>query len=75
MARPLDRNLQARILQAVRDFHREKGYSPSMADLKEMVGVSSKNVIRDYLLILQGEGSITLQPGIPRSIALGRKKD
>ena len=70
MARPLDRNLQGRILQAVRKFHRENGYSPSMADIKRMAKVSSKNVVRYHLLILQEEGFITLQPGIPRSIAL-----
>lgn len=58
------------ILQFIRDFVEEKGYSPTVRDIAKGCGISSPSAIQYHLDILKQEGYIRREPEVFRSIGL-----
>jgi repressor LexA len=59
-----------RVLQFIRSFLAEKGYSPSVADIVAGCGLSSPNLAQYHLNVLECEGVLRRTPGVFRSIQL-----
>lgn len=57
------------ILVFLRDYARDHGYSPSMQEIGDGIGVH-KNGARHHLLKLQSEGLVEMTEGSYRSIRL-----
>lgn len=58
------------ILQFIRDFVEEKGYSPTVRDIAKGCGISSPSAVQYHLGILKKEGHIRREPEIFRGIGL-----
>lgn len=58
------------ILAFIRSFLAENGYSPSISEIGEAVGVSSPNSVRSHLARMKEEGLIDMTPRIARSIRI-----
>ncbi len=63
-----DRHFAA--LRFIRDFYRERHYSPNMREIGRAIGVDSTSLIQFYLAGLEDAGLITRAPKIARSIVL-----
>ena len=50
------------------DYRKHNGYSPSMREIGEFIGIGSTSLISYYLDRLEMLGKITRNPKIPRSI-------
>ncbi len=59
-----------RVLQFVRSFIADKGYSPSVSDIVEGCGLSSPNLAQYHLNVLEREGVLRRTPGVFRSIQI-----
>jgi repressor LexA len=66
---------QARILEVIRDFTRERGYPPSVREIGERVGLSSSSTVQSHLKSLEKRGLIHRDPTKPRALVTGRKHD
>lgn len=64
-------NNRFEVLEAIRRFKSDHGYSPSMRDLMEMTGISSLSVVKYYLDQLEMDGLIRRDRNIARSIEIG----
>lgn len=58
---------QQTILQYIRDYTAECGYSPSLRDIAAWFGITPAGVV-DQLKALERKGFLLREPGIPRSI-------
>lgn len=58
------------ILQFIRDFVEEKGYSPTVRDIAKGCGISSPSAVQYHLNILKQEGHIRREPQVFRGIGL-----
>jgi SOS-response transcriptional repressor LexA len=56
------------VLDAIRTYKNDHGFSPSMRNLMTMTGISSTSVVDYYLGLLEDEGLIRRSTGISRSI-------
>lgn len=56
------------IVAFVRSFTKQNGYSPSVQEITEAVGLASGSTTRYHLELLAMEGRITMVPTINRSI-------
>lgn len=54
----------------IKEFWLEHGYSPSIIEIGEAVGILSPNAVRAHLQRMASEGIIRMDPGVPRSIRL-----
>jgi len=61
---------QQRILDFMRRFGEENGYSPSLRDIMAGCGISSTSVASYNLNALEGEGYLRRRPGLSRGIRL-----
>ncbi len=59
-----------KVLQFVRSFIADKGYSPSVSNIVEGCGLSSPNLAQYHLNVLEREGVLRRTPGVFRSIQL-----
>jgi repressor LexA len=66
---PLTLNQEA-ILDYIESFKLERGYSPSVADIKGFLGVESTFGVRKQLDSMQTKGYIKRDPMIARSIVV-----
>lgn len=64
---------RARVLSYIRGFIKNHGYSPSMKQIGDGVGLASLSSVTHQLERLEDEGMIQRQPGIPRSIVVVTK--
>jgi repressor LexA len=62
-----------RVLQFIRSFMAEKGYSPSVGDIVTGCGLSSPNLAQYHLNVLEREGVVRRAPGVFRSIQIVQK--
>lgn len=46
------------------------GYSPTIAEIGEAVGISSPNAVRNHLYRMRDEGRISITPKVARSIVV-----
>ena len=61
---------QWRILTAIQRYIAQHGMSPSIRDISAGAGISSTAVVHHHLNILEGDGLISRQQGIDRTIVL-----
>lgn len=58
------------ILQFIRDFFEDKGYTPTVRDIVKGCGISSSSVVQYHLNVLEKQGHIRRDPEVFRSIRL-----
>jgi len=63
------------ILDFITAFIEGKGYAPSVRDIAKGCGISSSSVAQYHLNVLERDGYIYRDRGIPRSIRLTRLND
>ena len=73
MARGAGNATRGRVLEFIRSFVAEKGYSPSVADIVAGCGLSSPNLAQYHLNVLEREGMLRRTPGVFRSIQIVQK--
>ena len=62
--------LQARVKAFVSDFIRDEGFSPSLQEIADGLGLNSRSGVRAVILRLRDEGHVTFLPGHPRSLQI-----
>lgn len=62
--------VRQRILEFVRKYISERGYSPTVREIGKAVGLSSTATVHKHLTILSQEGRISWIPDAPRTIHL-----
>ena len=70
MTRKESNRTRDRILEFIRSFIAEKGYSPSVSDIVDGCKLSSPNLAQYHLNVLEREGVLKRTPGVFRSIQL-----
>jgi repressor LexA len=60
---------QAEIRRFIGDYHQEKGYSPTLREISEGVGLSISTIV-EHVKAMRAKGAIAWEPGSPRSIHL-----
>lgn len=65
-------NRQQLVLDELLAFQREKGFSPTAAELAQRLGFRSPNAAADHLRALHKKGVISITPGVSRGIAITR---
>lgn len=68
MSRPTIR--QTDLLEAIRCYQAERGYSPTVRELCEILGVASTSTVHWHLANLQERGLVTWEPGLTRTLRL-----
>lgn len=58
------------IMRFVKKYMAKHGYSPSISEIGEAVGVSSPNAVRNHLHKLRDDGRIDITPRVARSIRI-----
>jgi len=61
---------QQRILQAIADFAKRRGYAPSLREIGEAAELASTSSVSYQLSVLQRKGYLRRVPGRPRAIEL-----
>lgn len=59
---------QRRVLNSLAAFWQERGYGPSLDDLRVRMGFEAKNGVRCHLEALRRKGWVTWEPGKPRTL-------
>jgi repressor LexA len=59
---------QRELLAALQRLHRLHGYSPSMRELGDAVGVASTSTVHHHVTILAQRGLVERQPGTHRTL-------
>ena len=67
--RELTRN-QAIVLDNIKEFIVDHGYSPTCSELQKIMGFASGNSITGYLIAIESKGHIKRTPKIARSIVV-----
>lgn len=61
------------IITAIKTYIDTHGYSPTVRELGEMVGLKSSSTIHRNLEVLKSEGKISWNPTMPRTIQVLKK--
>jgi repressor LexA len=61
---------QQRILQAIAEFARRRGYSPTLQEIGDAAGLASVSSVSYQLSVLQRRGYLRRDPGRPRTVEL-----
>lgn len=61
-------NRQSEVLKCISDFIKEKGYSPCIRELGELLGLSSTSTVHKHLQTLVDKGYITYVSNMSRTI-------
>ncbi len=64
---------RVRVLEFIKSFMAEKGYSPSVGDIVTGCSLSSPNLAQYHLNVLEREGLVRRTPGVFRSIQIVQK--
>lgn len=67
-------SIRAEILSAIKLYYDKYGFSLSVRELGDMVGLKSTSTVHRNLEVLKQEGKINWNPLMPRSIVL-KKED
>lgn len=65
---------QEKVLMMIRRCYLENGYAPSLGELQELLGISSKRGVVNHLIALEKKGYI-LRTGEPRGIHIVEEDD
>jgi repressor LexA len=63
---------QRKILQAIRDSIEQRGYPPSLREIRDAVGLDSISAVSYQLSVLEAKGVLRRDPGLPRAIEILR---
>lgn len=72
-SRPMNSTLtkkQSGFLTFLKEYFQERGYPPTVREIMDGLGLSSTNVVRKYLKILERKGYIKRQFNSPRAIEI-----
>ena len=58
------------ILDFIIQFITENGYSPSVREIKDAIGIGSMNTLHSHLKTLESQGKIKMKPGQSRTISV-----
>lgn len=61
-------NSREKIIRFLKAFMKENGYSPTVREICQGVGLSSSSTVYKHLEILKDKGIITWNPSIARTI-------
>ena len=75
MARIIENDRTHRILKFIDNFISEHGYSPTIREIGQAVGLRSNSTTAGYLDRMQKAGLISSSPGSARSIRIVRKEE
>ncbi|QUH21630.1 helix-turn-helix domain-containing protein [Alkaliphilus sp. B6464] len=64
---------QMEILKAIHQYMQANSISPTVRNIRDLVGVKSSSTVHGHLTALEHEGYITKVEGSPRSIAVTKK--
>lgn len=64
------RDCHIKVYKAIREFYKEKGYSPCVRELQQMCGYSSASTVHMHLKTLKKEGYIEKEPNRSRTIKI-----
>ena len=64
------KNYRSKVFGFVESFVEDNGYPPTLDEIRESVGLSSKSHAAYYLDALEEEGLIERKPRIPRGLRL-----
>ncbi len=65
---------QEEVLRIIKDYYLENGYAPSLSELKEKLGISTKRGVVAHLIALEKKGFI-FRTGQPRGIHMVENDD
>lgn len=65
-------NSEREIYAAIKEFITRNGYSPTVREIGEIVGLKSSSSVHDYLLRIKEQGYITFEPYQPRTLRVLR---
>lgn len=66
--------MQTKVLEFIRDYIEQHGYSPSIREIAAGVGLASSSAALYQVLRLEGAGLIVRDEGIARSIRLAAEE-
>jgi repressor LexA len=58
------------ILSAINKFHKEYGFSPTVREIAEIVGLRSHSTVHGHLKKLKKEGKIFWNPAMSRTVRI-----
>lgn len=58
------------ILDYIKSYINEKGYSPTIREIGKAVGLQSTSAVSFHLVKLRKEGKIDYEEGVPRTITI-----
>jgi repressor LexA len=59
-----------KIITSIYEYYEEHGFSPTVREIVDMVGLKSSSTVHRQLLSLKEEGKISWNPTMPRTIRL-----
>ena len=62
--------MKEKIIYNIRQFTKVNGYPPSIDELGQLVGLSSKATVSWYLGMLKADGVVDWEPGKPRTLRI-----
>jgi repressor LexA len=62
--------VRRKIVRVIEESMRSKGYSPSMREIGDAVGLASTSSVSHQLSVLQAKGYLVREPGRPRTLIL-----
>ena len=63
---------QRKILRAIHDSIEQRGYPPSLREIRDAVGLESISAVSYQLSVLEAKGVLRRDPGLPRAIEILR---
>ena len=67
-------NREMEILESVKNYMDENGFSPSIREIGDMVGLKSKSTVQGYLKSLENKGYIQRLENFPRALKIIRNQ-
>ena len=64
---------QKEVLNSIYNSFKESGYPPTLADLRDRLGVSSNQAVLDFLKLLEEKGYIKREEGMARGLKILKK--
>lgn len=64
---------RSRIMEYIKKYISEYGYSPSFREIGKAVGLASPSTVKTHMDTLKREGLVTFNPTSPRTIRIVKK--
>jgi len=66
----LGESTRIKIIDFIKSYHQQYGYSPSVREIGAMTGIKSTSTVHRHLGILKERGKIEWNPKMPRTIVI-----